>query len=229
MFILIILKLKATSGGVVIASRQVWELVRKFLILNILIKMKVPWVKIVLFFMVKNVKKGLAVKMKADALLIKNKINLSDIEAIRPALTSYIPAAILPYLEFNQEGWSSEIRRLSILFVNLGINLSDSKTTQGLERIQVVIETVQKVMYSNQGSLNKLLMDDKGSTLIVVFGLSPMAHQDDPIRAVLAAVSLVKELRKIHCSCSIGITTGVVFAGVVGTSGSRREYSILGY
>jgi class 3 adenylate cyclase len=35
-------------------------------------------------------------------------------------------------------------------------------------------------------------------------------------------------LAKIKCSCSIGIATGTVFAGVVGTSGSRREYSVLG-
>lgn len=27
-----------------------------------------------------------------------------------------------------------------------------------------------------EGSLNKLLMDDKGSTLIVVFGLPPVSH-----------------------------------------------------
>jgi adenylate cyclase 10 len=42
----------------------------------------------------------------------------------------------------------------------------------------------------HEGSLNKLLMDDKGSTLIVVFGLPPMAHQDDAIRAILTGFSL---------------------------------------
>jgi adenylate cyclase 10 len=30
-------------------------------------------------------------------------------------------------------------------------------------------------------------MDDKGSTLIVVFGLPPMSHQDDPLRAIMTA------------------------------------------
>ncbi len=71
-------------------------------------------------------------------------------------------------------------------------------------------------------------MDDKGSTLIVVFGLPPTAHQDDPIRAILTAFMMKKELKKINCACSVGIATGTVFAGVVGTSGSRREYSVLG-
>ncbi len=84
------------------------------------------------------------------------------------------------------------------------------------------------MVYHHEGSLNKLLMDDKGSTLIVVFGLPPMSHQDDPVRAVLTSLNLINSLKKIDCKCAIGITTGVVFAGVVGTSGNRREYSILG-
>ena len=71
-------------------------------------------------------------------------------------------------------------------------------------------------------------MDDKGSTLIVVFGLPPMAHQDDPVRAVATAATMRHELERINCKCNIGIGTGMIFAGVVGTSGSRREYSVLG-
>ena len=80
----------------------------------------------------------------------------------------------------------------------------------------------------HEGSLNKFLMDDKGSTLIVVFGLPPMSHQNDAERAVLCGFSLRRELERIKCKCSIGIATGTVFAGVVGTSGSRREYSVIG-
>ena len=180
------------------------------------------------FYFVTAVKKGLNVRMKADALLITSQMKPSDIESIKPLITSYIPAAIVPYIELSQEKWAGELRRLTVLFINLGIDLSDAKSDQGLERIQQVIETVQKVVYKFQGSLNKLLMDDKGSTLIVVFGLTPMSHQDDPIRGTLTALDLIKSLKQIDCSCSVGVTTGVSFAGVVGTSGSRREYSILG-
>lgn len=114
------------------------------------------------------------------------------------------------------------------MFVNLGIDLSLAKTKEGLVKIQKVIETVQKCVYYHEGSLNKLLMDDKGSTLIVVFGLPPLSHQDDPIRAVLTGFSLLRELAVINCRCSVGIATGTVYAGVIGTSGSRREYSVLG-
>ena len=214
----------APGGGVVIVSKQVWEKCFDYFEFDDVKghheSENSP------FYFVKKVKKS--VKMKADALLMKNNIKPSDIEAIRGYLKSYIPAAVVPFIDLDQEKWSAELRRLTVLFVNLGIDLKDAQSQEGLERIQIVIETIQKTVYSNQGSLNKFLMDDKGSTLIILFGLPPMAHQDDPVRGVLTAHIMVKALRKINCSCSVGITTGMVFAGVVGTSGSRREYSVLG-
>lgn len=80
-----------------------------------------------------------------------------------------------------------------------------------------------------EGSLNKLVMDDKGSTLICIWGLCPMAHTDDAQRAILTAINMRRELRKIENTwCNVGIATGDVFSGVVGTSGSRKEFSTLG-
>lgn len=128
--------------------------------------------------------------MKADALLITKNINKAKFELMRKYIYPYIPKALLPYMYIDQERWSSELRRLTIMFVSLGIDLGDAKSTEGLNRIQKTIETVQKCIYMHEGSLNKLLMDDKGSTLIVVFGLPPMAHQDDAVRAILTAFSL---------------------------------------
>ena len=47
---------------------------------------------------------------------------------------------------------------------------------------------VQESVYEYEGSINKFLMDDKGSTLLAVYGLPPVGHADDPIRGVLAAL-----------------------------------------
>jgi len=72
-------------------------------------------------------------------------------------------------------------------------------------------------------------MDDKGSTLVCLWGLSPMAHEDDASRAILTAFNIRKELRrKFDTSCNIGISSGEMFSGVVGTSGGRKEFSVLG-
>lgn len=80
-----------------------------------------------------------------------------------------------------------------------------------------------------EGSLNKLVMDDKGSTLICIWGLCPFSHEDDAARAILTAINIRRELLKIENTwCNVGISTGEVFSGVVGTSGSRKEFSVLG-
>jgi len=72
-------------------------------------------------------------------------------------------------------------------------------------------------------------MDDKGSTLICIWGLCPFSHDDDAARAILTAINMRRELAKIENTwCNVGISTGEVFSGVVGTSGSRKEFSVLG-
>lgn len=44
----------------------------------------------------------------------------------------FIPAALKPYLEIGLERWGSELRKVTTLFINLGIDLSDAKTDSGL-------------------------------------------------------------------------------------------------
>lgn len=56
-----------------------------------------------------------------------------------------------------------------------------------------------------------------------------MAHTDDAQRAILTAFNLRRALKKIEKTwCNVGIASGDVFSGVVGTSGSRKEFSVLG-
>lgn len=43
--------------------------------------------------------------------------------------------------------------------------------------------------------LNKFLVDDKGLLLLLVFGLPPLVHTDDPLRAVLACIDMVDVIK----------------------------------
>lgn len=79
------------------------------------------------------------VRSKANALLIKDQLKQAEIEKIRPAVLLYIPAALLPYIEIGQEKWGSELRFLSIMFVNIGIDLRDARSDEGLQRIHEII------------------------------------------------------------------------------------------
>lgn len=115
------------------------------------------------------------------------------------------------------------------MFASLGVELSSAETKEGMNKIQKIVTTVQEQVYKMRGSVNKLVMDDKGSTLICLWGLSPMASEDDAARAILAAFNIRRALYEIdHTWCNVGISSGELFSGVVGTSGGRKEFSVLG-
>lgn len=80
------------------------------------------------FYFIKGAVKTKKVALVANALLLMTNLSGSAFENIKPQVMSYIPAALLPYIEIDQEAWSGELRRLSIMFVNLGIDLSLAKT-----------------------------------------------------------------------------------------------------
>ena len=63
-------------------------------------------------------------------------------------------------------------------------------------------------MYQFEGALNKFLMDDKGSTLIAVWGLPPLSHDNDPTRGVIGALALCKALSELDLTASCGVSTG---------------------
>jgi class 3 adenylate cyclase/tetratricopeptide (TPR) repeat protein len=142
-----------------------------------------------------------------------------------PALLGYLPGAIRNRLEAGQTGWLSELRRITVLFVNLpGLN---GTLPSELDRIQHVVRTLQEAVYRFEGSVNKLSVDDKGITLIAALGLPPLSHEDDPVRGVRAAMELVDRLSTMGIACAIGVTTGRAYCGEIGGPG-RREYTIIG-
>jgi len=159
-------------------------------------------------------------------------------EKLQKSLCSFIPYAIVSTLkqemihpDLQLEKWSSELRKVTILFVNLGLEEADllaaAEYNDAVQRFQDVLVSVQECLYKYEGSLNKFLMDDKGSTLIAIWGLAPLQHDDDAVRGVLAALAICESLAKMRLAASVGVTTGSVFCGKVGNR-VRREYSVLG-
>ena len=82
-----------------------------------------------------------------------------------------------------------------MLFVNLGLRL-ENHSPEAAANVSRVLAIAQAAIHKWEGSLNKFLMDDKGSTLIAVFGLPPLAHEDEPVRALYAAMQIVANLLK---------------------------------
>jgi len=79
---------------------------------------------------------------------------------------------------------------------------------------------------SYTGMLRQMVIDDKGATLLTVFGLPPLSHENNAIFAVRAALELRTLLKRLVVF-SIGVTSGSVFTGIIG-SRRRCDHTILG-
>jgi class 3 adenylate cyclase/predicted ATPase len=148
---------------------------------------------------------------------------LAPTPAAVPAVRAFIPAAIRSRVDAGQTDWLSELRRATVLFVNL----PDFHAATPLDRAQEAMHTLQTALYRFEGSVNKISIDDKGASLVAVLGLPPLAHENDPERGVRAALAMQASLTARNLRSSIGIATGLIFCGSVG-SDRRREYTVMG-
>lgn len=144
-------------------------------------------------------------------------------EGVENSLRPYIPGAIINRLTAGQSSWIAELRRVTVLF----INLPDLDQGTALESAQSIARLIQRSVYHYEGSINKINVDDKGITIVAALGLPPFSHEDDPARGVQSALMIRKELSKLQVSSYIGIATGRIFCGSVGND-TRREYTIIG-
>jgi class 3 adenylate cyclase len=138
-------------------------------------------------------------------------------------ILGYIPGAIHSRLDSGHGNWLGELRRLTVLFINLpGL---DHGTP--LPIAQKVMLSLQTALYRFEGSVNKLSADDKGVTFVAALGLPPLAHEDDALRGVLVALDIKAALDGMGQQCSIGVTSGRVFCGIIGNQ-ERCEYTMIG-
>ena len=169
----------------------------------------------------------------AQAGRLESLTRSSAVSALKPSLPipdeaqqslrAYIPGAIINRLTAGQVGWIAELRRVTVLF----INLPDVNQQTELETAQNIARLIQQSVYRYEGSINKINVDDKGITIVAALGLPPFSHEDDPARGVQAALMIRKELTRLHVRSMIGITTGRIFCGSIGNQ-TRREYTIIG-
>lgn len=144
-------------------------------------------------------------------------------------LKKFVPAAVVPHVTGDTTGSISELRIVSVVFIGLKLPTEELHCSDknSLNRMHTAVRIVQAAIYEFEGSLNKYNIDDKGCTVLACFGLPPLAHENDPERAVLGALKVSRELKKASIETVIGVTSGVVFAGSLG-AGTRKEYSVLG-
>jgi class 3 adenylate cyclase len=100
-----------------------------------------------------------------------------------PVLRNYIPRPVLIALDAGQSVWSAQFFRVTTLFVRLSGLTYDN--IEYLSTLQHVIQAVQKDIYSFYGTMCRFIVDDKGSGILVAFGLPPFeTSENGPLRGV---------------------------------------------
>ncbi len=144
-------------------------------------------------------------------------------EQVRP----WLLLPICERLTDKQGEFLAEIRPAVPLFLRFS-GIDYDHDPDACKKFDTYVRWVQAVLTRYEGFLIQLTVGDKGSYLYAVFG-APIAHDDDPMRALEAALALRSPpptfdyIRHVQ----IGISCGQMRTGAYGSS-TRRTYGVLG-
>ena len=157
--------------------------------------------------------------------------------AVEPSLAQYIPAELMRKLEMARTSGEmvGERRVVTMMFCDVKGSTAAAERLDPEEWSEIIngaFEHMIRPVYTYEGTVARLM----GDSILAFFG-APLAHEDDPQRAVLASLDIVanmipyrEKIMKdwgIDFNVRVGINTGLVVVGAVG-SDLRMEYSALG-
>lgn len=141
-------------------------------------------------------------------------------------LAAYVPQQIYHTLAAGRVQ-VAELKPVVSLFVQFhGIDY-DADPEVG-PKLQTYFSAAQEVAARYRGRVNRLITGDKGSLIHVIFG-APRTVEEQEARAIRCALDLQAECGGLPFIAMqrIGVTSGRVFAGPVG-SPNRRDYTTMG-
>src|SRR5215207_7710692 len=119
----------------------------------------------------------------------------------------------------------TELRPTVALFLRFtGIDYDGDSEAQ--PKLDTYLQAVQRVLTRYQSYMIQLTIGDKGSHFYVSFG-APLAHEDDAIRAIAAALELRDLQMDFISEVQIGVSQGLTRTGACGGM-YRRTYSTIG-
>ncbi len=128
-----------------------------------------------------------------------------------------------------------ENRTATVLFADIRGFTSMSEDMHAAEVLQMLneyFEVMVEIVFNHEGTVDKFVGDE----IMVIWG-APVAHGDDPVRAVSAALDMQAALVEFNQTreseglppihIGIGINTGALVAGYIGST-RTMSYSVIG-
>lgn len=137
----------------------------------------------------------------------------------------YLQRSLRARLSADHQKWLAEYRRLTVLFIN--INGASIVTDEALAQTHMLANRLETVIREHGGDTQGIVVTGDKTEIVALFGLPMLARDDDPHRALSAAKRIERELGASGLECCIGICTGQIFCGQVGTD-IWRAYTVHG-
>lgn len=168
---------------------------------------------------------------------VEAKRSATQATAVESTLAQYIPAELMRKLEMARTSGEmvGERRVVTMMFCDVKGSTAAAERLDPEEWSEIIngaFEHMIRPVYKYEGTVVRLM----GDSILAFFG-APLAHEDDPQRAVLASLDIVanmapyrEKIKKawgIDFNVRVGINTGLVVVGAVG-SDLRMEYTALG-
>src|SRR5215212_6670012 len=162
--------------------------------------------------------------LEAQRVLLGDSVVESAVAALRRQLAGLDAGGVAT-------GPGEERKTVTILFVDVsGFTALAEKLDP--EEVRTVINTcfnaLVPIAQKYDGTIDKFIGDE----IMALFG-APIAHENDPERALRAALEMMdaiavfNEQQGTTLSLHIGVNTGPVVAGAIGSHG-RKDYSVMG-
>ncbi len=143
-------------------------------------------------------------------------------------IRSWLLPPIYERLQAGKGDFLAELRPVVILFLNFS-GIDYDRDEEAEFKLDAYIYWVQNILAQYEGYLLQLIIGDKGSYLYSAFG-APLAHEDDAVRAISAALDLQSAPPALNFinQVGIGISQGQIWTGAYGGA-MRRTYGVLGH
>jgi predicted ATPase/class 3 adenylate cyclase len=138
-----------------------------------------------------------------------------------------IPPQLVSKILSQVKTLEGERRRVTVLFADISgyTSISEEMDPEDLASFaNEVFKGLGEVIYRFEGIIDKYM----GDCVMAIFG-APVTHEDDPERALRAALSMMDEIKEMSRSVSlhVGVNSGEVVAGKIG-SDLKMEYTVMG-
>ncbi|MGI8916515.1 MAG: ATP-binding protein, partial [Chloroflexota bacterium] len=145
-----------------------------------------------------------------------------NLEAHLATVERTLPTALREQLFTQPEG---ENRILTILFADLSASVGSTRSLHpeaNADLVNTVFQAMVDAILEFGGRINRLMGDE----VLAFFG-TPQAHENDPERAILAALKLRESVQRLGMSVHAGINSGEVYLGSVGAT-QHQEFTAMG-